>query len=103
MSKQTTKNNRFFIGVCEIDLHIEHCQSLKDRRRVILSLKEKLKNRLNIAICEYGDSSLWQRSQLAIVTCSNSQNIVESTMRAAIEFLENFPSAIVLNAETRTI
>ncbi|MEO0184958.1 MAG: DUF503 domain-containing protein [candidate division WOR-3 bacterium] len=103
MPRQTKKNKPFFVGICDIDLHIENCQSLKDRRRVLLSLKEKMKNRLNVAICEHGDSTLWQRSQLAIVTCSNSINIVESTLRAAIEFLEQFPSVIVLNTQTRTI
>uniref|UniRef100_A0A7V3RGU5 DUF503 domain-containing protein n=1 Tax=candidate division WOR-3 bacterium TaxID=2052148 RepID=A0A7V3RGU5_UNCW3 len=98
-----TKTDRFFIGVCDIDLHIENCHSLKERRSVLLSLKEKIKNRLNVAVCEFGDSELWQRSRLAIVTCSNTKNIVESTIRDALDFINNFPSVIVLNSESRVI
>lgn len=103
MCSAVAKNGKFFVGVCDIDLHFEHCQSLKDRRRILLSMKEKLKNRFNIAICEFGDSSLWQRSQVAIVTCSNTRNIVESTLREAIEFISNFPSVIVLNCNSTII
>jgi len=103
MSGSMAKVSKFFVGISDIDLHIENCQSLKDRRRVLLSLKEKIKNRLNIALCEFGDSSLWQRSQVAIVTCSNTRNIVESTLREAIEFIGNFPSVIVLNTNSKII
>jgi|UniRef100_A0A7C6AFT4 uncharacterized protein YlxP (DUF503 family) len=97
------KKYKFFVGICDIDLHIENCHSLKDRRNILLSLKEKIKNRMNVAICEFGDSNLWQRSQLAIVTCSNTKNIVESTLREVLEFIGKFPSVIVLNSESRII
>ncbi len=97
------KNDRFFIGICQIDLHIENCHSLKERRNIILSLKEKIKNRMNVAICEFGDSDLWQRSQLAIVTCSNTKTMVESTVKKALEFIGNFPTVIVLNSESKII
>ncbi|MEO0136950.1 MAG: DUF503 domain-containing protein [candidate division WOR-3 bacterium] len=93
----------FFIGICDIDLHIENCQSLKERRKIILSLKEKVKNRLNVAICEFGDLSLWQRSQLAVVTCSNAKEVVESTLNEVLNFISNFPSVIVLNSQSRII
>ncbi len=97
------KKNRFFVGICDIDLHIENCHSLKERRSVLLSLKEKIKNRMNVAICEFGDSDLWQRSQLAIVTCSNTKTVVESTLREVLEFIGHFPSVVVLNSESRVI
>ncbi|MEO0123440.1 MAG: DUF503 domain-containing protein [candidate division WOR-3 bacterium] len=97
------KKSRFFVGICDIDLHIENCHSLKERRNILLSLKEKVKNRMNVAICEFGDSNLWQRSQLAIVTCSNTKAIVETTLRNVLEFIGNFPSVIVLNSESKII
>ncbi|MEO0095801.1 MAG: DUF503 domain-containing protein [candidate division WOR-3 bacterium] len=95
--------HKFFVGICDIDLHIENCHSLKERRRVLLSLKEKIKNHLNVAVCEFGDSALWQRSQLAIVTCSNTKKVVESTLGEVLKFIEHFPSVIILNSESRII
>lgn len=93
----------FFIGRCNLDLHIEDCQSLKEKRRVITSLKEKLKNRYNVAICEYGDLSLWQRTQLGIVTCSNDRSVIDSTIKAITDYTQKIPTITLLNFEFQII
>jgi uncharacterized protein YlxP (DUF503 family) len=89
--------HKFFVGRCDVDLHIDNCQSLKEKRRVISSLKEKLKARFNIAICEYGDLSLWQRTQLGITTCSNDRTVVDSMLKAVLNYLEKFHTVSTLN------
>ena len=89
-------SERFFVGRCNMDLHIENSQSLKSKRRVILSLKEKLKKRYNVAICEYGDLSLWQRTQLGIVTCGNDKHHVDSSLQAVVEYVTTFPAVLLL-------
>ena len=81
--------SKFYVGQCIFDLHIANSQSLKEKRRIIKSIKEKLKNRYNVAVCEFGDLSLWQRSQLSIVTCSNDKIVVDSTIKAVIGFIEH--------------
>lgn len=96
-------SHKYFIGFCNLDLHIENCQSLKEKRRVVASLKEKLNNRYNIAICEFGDLSLWQRTELGIVTCSNDQKIIDSTMKAVTNYIEQFHSVTLVNVETKII
>jgi len=90
-------SDRFFVGRCELDLHIENCQSLKEKRRIIASLKEKLKNKYNVAICEFGDLSLWQRTQLGIVTCGNSKKHVDSSLRTALDYVGRFHHVSLLN------
>jgi hypothetical protein len=89
--------NRFFIGRCDLDLHIDNCRSLKDKRRVLSGLKDKLKNRYNIGICEFGNLSLWQRAQLGIVTCSNDKSVVDSTIKAVISYLDKTHSVSLLD------
>ena len=83
--------SRFYLGRCDLDLHVENCQSLKDKRRIIASLKEKLKNNFNVAVCEFGDLSLWQRTQLGIVTCSNERVAVDAVLKKLIEYLSKNP------------
>jgi len=89
--------NTFYVGRCELDLFIENSHSLKEKRRIIKSLKERMKNQYNIAICEYGDMSLWQRSQLGLVSCGNERSIVDATLKRAIEFLKHVHSVSLLN------
>jgi uncharacterized protein YlxP (DUF503 family) len=95
--------NKFFIGRCDLDLHVENCRSLKEKRRIISSLKEKLKNRFNVSICEFGDLSLWQRTQLGIATCSNDRVVVDSTMKAILDYLNKFHSISLLDFKLQII
>ena len=95
--------SRFFLGQCELDLHVDNCQSLKEKRRIVKSLKERLRNRYNVAVCEFGDLSLWQRTQLSIVTCSNDRIVVDSTMKSIIDFLEKMHSVSLLDFKQRII
>lgn len=89
--------DRFFIGRCHLDLHIENCQSLKDKRRIVVSLKEKMKNRYNVAVCEFGELSLWQRAQLGIVTCGNDKQHVDSSLKAVLDYVRKFRAVSLLN------
>jgi uncharacterized protein YlxP (DUF503 family) len=89
--------SKFFVGQCTFDLHVANSQSLKEKRRVIKSIKEKLKNRFNVAVCEFGDLSLWQRSQLSIVTCSNDPAVVDSTIKMIVNFIEGVHSVSLLS------
>ena len=95
--------SKFYVGQCTFDLHIANSQSLKEKRRVIKSIKEKIRNRFNVSICEFGDLSLWQRSQLGIVTCGNDRAKVASTIRMVINFIERVHSVALLNIEQSVI
>lgn len=88
------------IGYCGLDLLVEGAQSLKDKRRVIKSLKEKIRNKFNVAVCEFGDQALWQRSQIGFVTCSNDGEIVVSTIRQVSEFVQHTPAVTLLDARS---
>ena len=92
-------SDRFFVGSCAMDLHIENSRSLKDKRRVISSLKEKLKNKYNVAICEYGDLSLWQRTQLGVVTCGNDRHHVDTSLQAILEYVSHFKTVLLLKSD----
>ncbi len=58
------------IGVLTLELKIEHAHSLKDKRHVVKSLKEKLRSRFNLAVAEIDFQDVWQQSVVAAVTVS---------------------------------
>lgn len=64
------------------DLQLEGCQSLKDKRSVLQSLKAGLK-KLNLAVAEVDHQELWQRAGLAAVTVGSDRRVAEETLRAA--------------------
>lgn len=75
------------IGVMVLDLFAESSTSLKDKRHIVASAKEKLRNKFNISIIESGYQDLWQRIQLAIVMVSNSKQLVDQVFSQVEDFL----------------
>ena len=62
--------------------------SLKDKRRVINSIKERLKKNFNLALAEVGTMNEWQYAELAMVTVSNDIRHANSVISKAINFIE---------------
>ena len=64
-----------------IDLRIPHAQSLKDRRQVVRSLKEKLAHGFNISIAEMDEAVTWQSATIGIVAISASRDYLTGQMK----------------------
>jgi uncharacterized protein YlxP (DUF503 family) len=62
------------IAKLTIELEIVHAHSLKDRRQVVRSLKEKLRHGFNLSIAEMDEGLVWNRATLGIVAISNSNS-----------------------------
>ncbi len=79
------------IGVITFEVRIEESHSLKDKRHVIQSLKERLRHKFNVAVAEIDYQDLWQRSAVAAVTVSNdhvhAEQVLQSVEREAAGML----------------
>jgi uncharacterized protein len=63
-----------------VELRIEHAHSLKDRRQVVRSLKEKLRHGFNISIAELDEALTWQSATLGIAAISASRDYLSGLM-----------------------
>jgi len=64
-----------------VEISISHAQSLKDRRQVVRSLKDKLRHNFNVSVAELDDASLWNRAVLGIVALSSSASYLAGQMQ----------------------
>jgi uncharacterized protein YlxP (DUF503 family) len=69
------------IAFLTLELHIEAAQSLKDKRRVLRSLKDRLRNSFNVSVAELDASSLWNRATVGVVAISDSQDYLDGLMK----------------------
>jgi uncharacterized protein YlxP (DUF503 family) len=69
------------IATLTLELAIEHAQSLKDRRQVVRSLKDKLRHGFNISVAELDDALLWNRATLGVVAISRSTAYLSGQLR----------------------
>jgi uncharacterized protein len=73
--------NHMPLATLTLELAIEHAQSLKDRRQVVRSLKEKLRHSFNISIAELDDALIWNRATLGIAAISRSSSYLGGQLR----------------------
>jgi uncharacterized protein YlxP (DUF503 family) len=69
------------LATLTLELAIEHAHSLKDRRQVVRSLKDKLRHGFNISVAELDESLVWNRATLGIVAISSSSSYLAGQLR----------------------
>lgn len=70
------------VAVLTLELRIEHAQSLKDKRQVVRSLKDKLRHHFNVSVAEIDETDLWQRATLGVAAISGSRDLLAQLMQS---------------------
>lgn len=83
------------IGLLHLELVLPEAQSLKDRRRIIKSLKERIGNRFNASIAELGNPDLWKHAQLAVCIIGNDVRHVNSQLSTVASFVNQDHRALL--------
>ena len=81
------------VGVLRVSLLIRGSHSLKDKRRVVKSVKDRVRNRLNAAIAEVDSHDFHQRADLAAVTVSTERAHAESVLTEVLKIIDRAPGA----------
>ncbi len=76
------------IAVLTVEFMLHGNDSLKGKRRVALSLKQKVRNQFNVAIAEAGTADSLTRLRLAIVSISNDERHLRSRMDKCLAMIE---------------
>jgi hypothetical protein len=69
------------IAFLTLELHIEAAQSLKDKRQVLRSLKDRLRASFNISVAEIEPSPVWNRATIGVAAISDSRNYLDGLMK----------------------
>jgi len=87
------------IKACQIEIYIYDSNCLKDKRRILKSIIDKLKSRYNIAIAETGYNEKWNRSVITFAVVSNSNQHLEKIIAKVLKSIENDSRIEILNRE----
>ena len=88
------------VGLVTWELHLAGCQSLKDKRQILKSLKDRLHERFNLSVAETGHQDLWQRAELACAAVGSARPVVEETLRAADRVVEEADGVRIVDTVT---
>ncbi len=77
-----------FIGILRVEFTLHGNESLKDKRRVASSLKQKVRNKFNMAVAEVGNEDNMGLLSLALVSVSNNQRHLQGRMDKCLNMVE---------------
>ena len=76
------------VGTVEIHLHIPESRSLKSKRYILRSIKDRVRSRFNVSIAEVDHQDLWQRSVLGVATVAESTSFAHQVLSRVMRAVE---------------
>jgi uncharacterized protein YlxP (DUF503 family) len=86
-----------FVGVCSLDLILAENHSLKGKRRVLRTVKDRVRNTFNVSIAEVDSHDVWQRCSLGLSCVGRDRPHVESQLSNVVEFIDDLHLAEIEN------
>ncbi|MBN1918541.1 MAG: DUF503 domain-containing protein [Verrucomicrobia bacterium] len=77
------------IGLLELELRIPEAQSLKDKRAVVRSLRDRIRNRFNVSVAEVDGGDAHQHGLLGVAHVSNEQKFSNQVLSQIVNLVEN--------------
>lgn len=91
------------IGIINIKIFIPTSASLKDKRRVVKSLKARIHNKFNVSIAEIDSLEEWQTSEMGLAIVSNETKSLHQQISQIINFLEKETEFELIHIKTQIL
>jgi len=90
------------VACLRIRLHLPGCTSLKEKRFVLKSLRDRLHNRFNVAVCEYGSQDKWQIADIGVATVTTDTRGADRALQAVVNYIEKDGRTELVDVERET-
>lgn len=87
------------VGLCTVELFISDSQSLKDKRQVLHSLKDRLHGKFNLSVAEVDGQDLWQKAVLGMACVANEGSHVNQVLEQALNLIRSMPAVEVVRSQ----
>jgi uncharacterized protein YlxP (DUF503 family) len=84
------------VGLCTVELFLPESQSLKDKRQVLLSLKDRLREKFNLSVAEVDGQDLWQKAVLGLACVANEGRYVNQVLDQALNVIRVVPAVEIV-------
>ena len=76
------------IAILLINLFVPQANSLKSKRQVVKSMKDRIRHKFNVSIAEIGDTDKWQSTTLAIACVNSNKRFVDSVLSKIVNLVD---------------
>ncbi len=88
------------VSVISWELHLDGCASLKEKRAILRSLKDRLRERHNLSVAETDHQDTWQRAELCAALVSSNRRLADSVMSRADALVASYSRVRVIDTAT---
>src|SRR5205085_11213680 len=85
------------VGVLQVEISIPDAMSLKDKRQVVKSLKDRIGHGHNVSIAEVGALDEHRRSIIGVAMVSNDKRYVEGALSKLVDFIKTVPQVSLVD------
>jgi uncharacterized protein YlxP (DUF503 family) len=86
------------VGLITWELHLDACHSLKEKRQIVKSLKDRLHQRFNVSAAETDHQDVWQRAELSACVVSTDRRHAEQVLREADRLVDGAAGARIVDS-----
>jgi hypothetical protein len=90
------------VGVLQLEISVYEAMTLKDKRRVMKSLKDRIHNNFNVSIAEVDHNDHIRSGSLGVAIVANERRFVESTLSKVVEFVKRAPQLTLVDYTMET-
>jgi uncharacterized protein YlxP (DUF503 family) len=87
------------VGAARVELHVHGSQSLKEKRGVVRSITQRVRNRFNVSVAEVGGQDTWQIAVLGLAVAAHEAPAARRKLEQAIDFIADLHLAEVIDQE----
>lgn len=87
------------VGVLEVRMRVRASRSLKEKRKVVRSIKDRMRARYNVSVTEHDDQDLWQALSLGFAMAGSDRTYVVGKLSEIEHHLRAHPEAELLECE----
>jgi len=91
------------IGVLRLTLYLSESGSLKGKRRILRSIKDRLRSQFNVSVAEVDYQDKWQKAELAIALAATDREYADKVLQTILNKVESWRLAEVIDVEVEII
>lgn len=91
------------VGVLRVYFMVLDARSLKQKRMVMRSLKDRLANTFNVSVAEIGSNDKWQVGELGLATVANEGRFVQSVLEDVKNFIGRNPAVRIIESDIEVL
>ena len=91
------------VGVLQMRLLLRDAASLKDKRRIVKSLRERIRNEFNVSASEVDELDKWQTTVLGVAVATNQRAFADQVMAKVVDYVRRSPGSELVRYETEIL